>query len=75
MPHYHTHLPPAASPTHADTPQPPARRNPIRRAGRVPEGRPVPQISFPTSEAHEAIDQFLTGNDACDHLGNATAAP
>lgn len=30
----------------------------------------MPQISFPLAKAHEALDQFLTGPDACDHLGN-----
>jgi hypothetical protein len=30
----------------------------------------MPQISFPLDKAHQALDEFLTGEDAVDHLGN-----
>jgi hypothetical protein len=30
----------------------------------------MPQISFPLDQAHQALDEFLTGEDAVDHLGN-----
>lgn len=30
----------------------------------------MPQISFPLDKAHQALDEFLTGKDACDHQGN-----
>jgi hypothetical protein len=30
----------------------------------------MPQISFPLDKAHQALDEFLTGSDAVDHLGN-----
>lgn len=29
----------------------------------------MPQISFPLDKAHQALDEFLTGEDACDHRG------
>jgi len=30
----------------------------------------MPQISFPLDQAHQALDEFLNGTDAVDHLGN-----
>jgi len=30
----------------------------------------MPQISFPLDQAHQALDEFLTGTDAVDHQGN-----
>lgn len=30
----------------------------------------MPQISFPLDKAHQALDEFLNGTDAVDHLGN-----